>query len=196
MRLVLFIFSFFLCAAGAMAGVFDHPAENLNDIAMHSPDKISGSFTQKRFLAELKTELNSSGKFSISKETGLLWQNLSPFQSATIISGSAICTLTDTSSSLKTSPALKEFLDVIRAVFNQDYNLISKHFFIFYESGADTYTIGLRAKNPIMAKNVSELVATGSKYMEKVTFSNDKGDLNILEFSDITEEAAAFSCEK
>jgi hypothetical protein len=199
MKFVFLILTLSLYATFAMADVFDHPVENaekLNDFIFKNPHKISGNFKQKRFLADLKIEIQSSGKFSIDTEKGILWRNLSPFQSTTIISGATICTLAGESASIKSSPVLKEFLDVINAIFSQDFDTISKHFHIYFEPGTDNYTVGLRAKSSVMAKSISELTATGAKYMERVSFSNASGDLSILEFSDMTEEAAAFTCGK
>jgi outer membrane lipoprotein-sorting protein len=180
----------------AAADVFDHPVEDFDALPLQSPQKISGSFKQERFIVDLNVELHSAGKFSINRGVGILWQTLTPLQSSIIISDTAMCTVTGANqTSVKNSPVLKEFLDVMNAIFSQDFDKTAKHFDVFFEANADGYTVGLRAKSAVMAKSISELTAAGSKYMDKVTFSNTQGDLTVLEFSDISEEAAAFTCE-
>ncbi|MDR2105414.1 MAG: hypothetical protein LBP51_06645, partial [Deferribacteraceae bacterium] len=115
MKAPLFLLVLSLYALNSSAGVFEHPVDNLSGRSLENPN-ITGNFLQKRFIPELKTEIISSGKFSINKERGVLWQNLTPFQSTTIISGALICSLTEQDSSVKSTPALKEFLDLINAL--------------------------------------------------------------------------------
>ena len=184
----------------AIADVFEHPLKDreLAERTITSPEKTAGQFRQEKTINSLGVTLKSEGNFAINKNTGIFWQNLKPIKNTTIILKEKLCSFTDGKevSSLDTADnqMLRHILNVINSVFAQDYIVMEKYFDLYFMQTEDGYTLGLKAKDSVLASVIEEMRVHGNKTAEKIEFSDKTGDTTVIYFTEITENVQNFSC--
>ena len=189
-----------LFALPVFADVFDHPLTDKSaaEELITAPEKISGDFRQEKLMSTLGVTLKSNGKFIINKESGILWQNISPLNNTTIIQRHKICTYTAKQqlTSLDTSgnEALKSILNVINSIFIQDYTEMAKYFDLYFMPVEGGYELGLVAKDKMLASVIERMHVYGGSYIERIEFSDVNKDYTTIYFSEISEDAENFSC--
>lgn len=187
-------------AFAVYADVFEHPLKDISaaEKVIYKPEELSGDFEQVKNITSLGVALKSNGEFSI-KGNGILWKNLLPIQSSTIIQNGNVCMFSGgkkSSINAGENAALKEMLAVLSSIFTHDYAEISGYFDIFFEELEQGAVLGLRSKDRLISAVIYEMSIEINKYINKIVFSDKNGDVTVITFSNVTEEGVdEFGCE-
>jgi hypothetical protein len=194
--------------AHAAAPVFDHPAnaEQLKQITASAARELAktpvlrGTFVQRKFLSGIPKPLKSSGNYVISRDQGIWWHTLLPFDSDFILTPSSMVQLDDGKISARLTaeqqPGLRVVGDVFFSIFSLDPSGLAANFELFGQHGErDLWTMGLRPKSGALRNVMSETVITGATRVDKVEFWDSHGDRTEITLSS-SANAAPLSAEE
>ena len=177
----------FLCAAMAFAGsVWDFPiaekTEPLEDAlrTLSDSDSVSGTFEQIRTIEKINRSFRSSGKFEISKATGILWKIEKPFFSEMRITDSSIVQLdadgVRTEISSKDNAVFGEIARMMRSVLFGDLSGLQKRFRIYFVQNGKNWKIGLVPSEETVQKVLRSIVVEGNRVLKKVELVDGEGN--------------------
>ena len=177
-------------------------------------ETVRGHFVQSRQLKVLKKPLVSQGQFVFDKAQGLIWQQLSPFESLLILKdkqliqkdsqGRVQISQADASAS---AAAMGDLLPtLVNAMLGGDISGLSANFelhFLAHEplaqdkspqkassSGSANWQLGLTPKDPLMKKAIAHMVLEGSDTLHALVLLSAKPsvspqDITRIDFSEL-----------
>ena len=139
----------------------------------------SKAFTQHKRIAALKRPLVSKGTLVLSPK-GICMATHSPFSSAVKITMDGIWQQTGERKARvqKSSDDFKirHTAKILIALFTADKEALEKQFSLFYNQTEDGFQIGLRPRDRILAKIISNIVIDGSDGIHKIAIREASGD--------------------
>ncbi len=197
-----------LTEASQYQALFDQGADNTALLALGQKlnlgETVRGHFVQSRQLKVLKKPLISQGQFIFDKEQGLIWQQLTPFESLLILKdkqliqkdsqGRVQVSKADASTS---AAAMGDLLpSLVRAMLSGDLSGLSDNFELhFLVQGASAkenanWQLGLTPKDPLMKKAIANMVLEGSDKLHALVLlsaapSVSPQDMTRIEFSEL-----------
>jgi hypothetical protein len=196
-------------SASAAAPVFDHPvsAAELTTIiapaarALAKTPVLRGSFIQRKFLNDIPKPLKSSGSFVISREQGIYWHTLTPFDSEFVLTPDSMVQLDGGKVAVRLSaaqqPGLRVVGDVFFSIFALDPGALAGNFALFglcAERGA--WLMGLRPKSSALGGVLSEVIISGNTHVDQVQMWDAHGDRTEISLSSASDRAAALTAEE
>ena len=184
-------------ASTAFADVFASPlsAEGSKDLAqvlsaMQQQKYLRGSFRQVRTVKKINRDFVSTGSFVIADTLGILWNMEKPFPSLTAITRDKMLQKNVSGAvsqmNMKDNAVFGQVSQTIQGIFSGNRKMLEKRFQIFFEMGKDgLWTIGLVPKESVIKKQISSVVLSGHKWLEKVTLSDGDGNPILYEFSKV-----------
>ncbi len=181
----------------AFADVFESPltAERSKDLAqvlsaMQQQKYLRGSFRQVRTVKKINRDFVSTGSFVIADTLGILWNMEKPFQSLTTITRDKMLQKNASGAvsqmNMKDNAVFGQVSQTIQGIFSGNRKMLEERFQIFFEMGKDgLWTIGLVPKESVIKKQISSVVLSGHKWLEKVTLSDADGNPILYEFSKV-----------
>ena len=181
----------------AFADVFESPltAERSKDLAqvlsaMQQQKYLRGSFRQVRTVKKINRDFVSTGSFVIADTLGILWNMEKPFQSLTTITRDKMLQKNASGAvsqmNMKDNAVFGQVSQTIQGIFSGNRKMLEERFQIFFEMGKDgPWTIGLVPKESVIKKQISSVVLSGHKWLEKVTLSDADGNPILYEFSKV-----------
>jgi hypothetical protein len=87
---------------------------------------------------------------------------------------------------MKDNAVFGQVSQTIQGIFSGNRKMLEERFEIFFEMGKDgLWTIGLVPKESVIKKQISSVVLSGHKWLEKVTLSDADGNPILYEFSKV-----------
>ena len=184
-------------ASTAFADVFASPltAEGSKDLtqvlsAMQQQKYLRGSFRQVRTVKKINRDFVSTGSFVIADTLGILWNMEKPFPSLTAITRDKMLQKNASGAvsqmNMKDNAVFGQVSQTIQGIFSGNRKMLEERFQIFFEMGKDgLWTIGLVPKESVIKKQISSVVLSGHKWLEKVTLSDGDGNPILYEFSKV-----------
>lgn len=181
----------------AFADVFESPltAERSKELAqvlsaMQQQKYLRGSFRQVRTVKKINRDFVSTGSFVIADTLGILWNMEKPFQSQTAITRDKMLQKNASGAvsqmNMKDNAVFGQVSQTIQGIFSGNRKMLEERFQIFFEMGKDgLWTIGLVPKESVIKKQISSVVLSGHKWLEKVTLSDVDGNPILYEFSKV-----------
>lgn len=171
-----------LTEASQYQPLFNQGADNAALLALSQKlnlgETVRGHFVQSRQLKVLKKPLVSQGQFVFDKDQGLIWQQLTPFESLLILKdkqliqrdsqGRVQVSSADASAS---AAAMGDLLpSLVSAMLGGDISGLSNHFELHFlaqktltnELAKENWQLGLTPKDPLMKKAIANMVLEGS----------------------------------
>ena len=197
MKLFLAMFLCLTLSSMAFADVFESPltAERSKDLAqvlsaMQQQKYLRGSFRQVRTVKKINRDFVSTGSFVIADTLGILWNMEKPFQSLTTITRDKMLQKNASGAvsqmNMKDNAVFGQVSQTIQGIFSGNRKMLEERFQIFFEMGKDgLWTIGLVPKESVIKKQISSVVLSGHKWLEKVTLSDADGNPILYEFSKV-----------
>ena len=197
MKLFLAMFLCLTLSSMAFADVFESPltAERSKDLAqvlsaMQQQKYLRGSFRQVRTVKKINRDFVSTGSFVIADTLGILWNMEKPFQSLTTITRDKMLQKNASGAvsqmNMKDNAVFGQVSQTIQGIFSGNRKMLEDRFQIFFEMGKDgLWTIGLVPKESVIKKQISSVVLSGHKWLEKVTLSDADGNPILYEFSKV-----------
>ena len=197
MKLFLAMFLCLTLSSMAFADVFESPltAERSKDLAqvlsaMQQQKYLRGSFRQVRTVKKINRDFVSTGSFVIADTLGILWNMEKPFQSLTTITRDKMLQKNASGAvsqmNMKDNAVFGQVSQTIQGIFSGNRKMLEERFQFFFEMGKDgLWTIGLVPKESVIKKQISSVVLSGHKWLEKVTLSDADGNPILYEFSKV-----------
>ncbi|GIU01952.1 outer membrane lipoprotein carrier protein LolA [Shewanella morhuae] len=173
-------------------------------------ETVRGHFVQSRQLKVLKKPLISQGQFIFDQTQGLIWQQITPFESLLILKDKQLIQRDSQGrvqiSKADTSPSAAAMGDLlpslVRAMLGGDISGLSENFelhFLGTESLSSErlstngqWQLGLTPKDPLMKKAVANMVLEGSDVLQSLVLlsaapSVSVQDITRIDFSELTQ---------
>jgi hypothetical protein len=195
--------------ARAAAPVFDHPVSAAELTTIIAPAArtlgqspvLRGSFVQRKLLKDIPKPLKSTGTFLISREQGIYWHTLTPFDSEFVLTPDSMVQLDGGKVAVRLSaaqqPGLRVVGDVFFSIFALDPGALASNFALFglcAEHGA--WQMGLRPKSSALGGVLSEVIISGNTHVDQVQMWDAHGDRTEITLSSASGVAAALSAEE
>ena len=158
--------------------------------AMQQQKYLRGSFRQVRTVKKINRDFVSTGSFVIADTLGILWNMEKPFPSLTAITRDKMLQKNASGAvsqmNMKDNAVFGQVSQTIQGIFSGNRKMLEERFQIFFEMGKDgLWTIGLVPKESVIKKQISSVVLSGHKWLEKVILSDGDGNPILYEFSKV-----------
>ncbi|KJY81965.1 membrane protein [Vibrio galatheae] len=159
-------------------------------LAQHS--LVRGDFTQLRHIEMFEQPLSSQGKFTLSKQQGLLWQQTTPFPVNLVLTQDKlrqsfagqdpqVITAQD-------NPMAFYFSHVFLAVFHGDTEALQEQFDIEFKRGSNQWTIELTPTQAPLNAVFKSITLEGEENIEGLTLQEVRGDKTQILFTNQTHQ--------
>jgi hypothetical protein len=158
---------------------------------------LCGRFDQTKQLAGLKNPLPSNGRFCVLAEKGVLWRTMEPFPNTVRLTRDEIIQLRGDRIVMRLDarrePMVRTINSVLFALLAGDLRGIEALFDIDGVVHDNRWSVTLKAREPGLAKAISEIALDGGVYVASITISESGGDRTEIRFSAIETGVAAMS---
>ncbi|MBN2342644.1 MAG: outer membrane lipoprotein carrier protein LolA [Deltaproteobacteria bacterium] len=149
--------------------------------------EIARSFVQEKKIAALKRPLISKGTIVLSKQ-GVCLATRSPFVSAVKITRDGIGQkVGNQKATVKKSSdhfEIKHTARILMALFTADKVELTNEFSVYYQRVEGVFQIGLKPKDKILSKIISNIVIEGSGDIRRITIREANGDSTVIRITD------------
>ena len=149
-------------------------------------DYIEGRFVEKKTIAGFPKPLVSSGRFTIDRQTGVVWETLKPFPNTLHFDDKGVHYAgANAASSVSAGdvPAVGHLADMIRGIFAGDLEMLSQ-LFTLTVSLEPAPTVRAQPKEKTLASAIAEIVISGHDSIEKIRLVGAAGDITDLTLTD------------
>ena len=164
-----------------------------------------GQFLQQRHLAVLKKPLLSQGRFIFSPNQGLIWQQLTPFNSLMVLKDQQLIQqnsqgkVQQLSAATSGNPIAQQLPRLLQAIMAGDINALSTDFALFMptEKTGSAWQLGLQAKDPQVHAAMGNITLSGDTHIRSLIMSSQQAnisDYTHIQFTD-TEQGALSDSE-
>ena len=155
---------------------------------------LVGHFQQQRYLAGFDFAINSSGRFRVNAEAGLVWHTLLPFESRLEIAEGAMTQQVGgelvAQHSLKRMPAIGLLGELLQLSFSQNWQQLEHQFGIQPQFNGESWRFEMTtvqlSKNFGLTLPLKKIVMEGGQFVNKVTLQRAEGDYDVITFSQQT----------
>jgi hypothetical protein len=174
--------------------VFTHPVTQKNQSAFMGEvtrlqlkgEQVKG-FTQQKRIAVLKRPLVSTGSIVLSP-SGICIATRTPFRSSVKITTEGIWQQTgNQKTSVKKADdhiEIRHTARILIALFTADQSVLEKRFSLYFQKTEAGFTIGLRPKDRLLARIISEIVIEGAEEIHRIAIKEANGDETAILISD------------
>ncbi|HKY91723.1 MAG TPA: outer membrane lipoprotein carrier protein LolA [Nevskiaceae bacterium] len=169
--------------------VFAHPATPAQLLELVGPSArtlaaqpvLAGTFAQRKFLRELPTPLRSDGDFVFSKELGVVWHTVRPFDSELVLTREGMTQRAQGAQTARVDaaqqPAVRVSVELFFALFALDVDRLAADFELFATKAGEGWQLGLRPRpGAALAAAFSSVVIDGAQRMTRVELVEANGD--------------------
>jgi outer membrane lipoprotein-sorting protein len=142
---------------------------------------VRAHFDQTRTIKAMPQPLRSQGEMVIARDTGLLWDQTSPFpmqlmlndsQMVQIVNGQPPQTLT-----ADNNPQMFQLNHLLRALFQADRKVLEQNFRIdFQDKGNNSWTLKLTPTTTPLDKIFTSIDLGGATYLNTIQLNDKQGD--------------------
>ncbi len=176
MRLVISLLIFFCLPALANDGLLGSLSSKARNI-----ESFSGTFVQHRKIVVLPLPLDSDGKFSYHRQTGMVWTTLHPVQSTVVISSRGI--QMENTESVRRTVGSPQVAKALLGLFSGNLESLSEQFHIDASGNISDWRLQLRPKNDLLAAEITSIDIRGKETTESVSIADANGDSSNLTFN-------------
>lgn len=154
---------------------------------------VRGDFTQTRRMQMFDAPLVSQGKFVLSRDQGLWWQQTHPFPTSLVLTKNTLSQQigSEPAQILKVSdnPMVFYFSHVFLSLFKGDTSALTEQFTLSFSSQTDQHwVLSLTPKSSPLDKVFSSIEIAGQQDINKVALMEIRGDSTVIEFSNQTQQ--------
>ena len=175
------------------------PLEEIQSILV-KPKVLCGRFDQSKQLTGLKKPLVSNGRFCVVADRGVLWRTLHPLPITVRLTRDEIVYLREDRVvrrlDAKQEPAVRMIGDLLAALLAGDLGQIEELFEFDGTIDDHSWKVTLKAREPNLAKAISNVALEGGAYVKDITISEAGGDRTRIVFSEIQTGDAAMRADE
>jgi hypothetical protein len=150
------------------------------DSMLLKPSVLCGRFEQRKQLVGLKNAVNSSGRFCVVAEKGVLWRTLQPFPNTLRLTRDEIVQMRGDQVALRLEarkePTVRLINTVLFALLAGDIGQLEKLFEIDGSVRNNSWSITLKALEPGLAKAIGSIALQGGLHVRSITIHEPSGD--------------------
>jgi hypothetical protein len=189
-------FSFVLCSLPLLGAA---PLSRIESMLL-KPAVLCGRFEQKKQLVGLKNAVNSSGRFCVVADKGVLWRTLQPFPNTLRLTRDEIVQLRGDQVALrleaKNEPTVRLINTVMFALLAGDFGQLEKLFAIDGSVQDKAWSITLKALEPGLVKAIGSIALKGGVYVRSITIDEASGDRTSIDLVAIETGDSAMSADE
>jgi hypothetical protein len=189
-------FCFVLCSLPLLGAA---PLTTIESMLL-KPSILCGRFEQKKQLVGLKNAVNSSGRFCVVADKGVLWRTLRPFPNTLRLTRDEIVQLRGNHVALrleaKKEPSVRLINTVLFALLGGDIGQLGKLFEIDASVQDKAWSITLKALEPGLAKAIGSIALKGGVYVRSITIDEANGDRTSIDLTAIETGESAMNVDE
>jgi hypothetical protein len=142
---------------------------------------VRAHFDQTRTIKEMPQPLRSQGEMLIARDTGLLWDQTTPFPMQLMLNDSRMVQIVNgqppQTITADNNPQMFQFNHLLRALFQADRKVLEQNFRIdFQDKGHDSWTLKLTPITTPLDKIFTSIDLGGKTYLETIQLNDKQGD--------------------
>ena len=157
---------------------------------LQAPQLVGGAFVQTRALHGLAHPLQASGRFVFWRERGLYWETQQPFYQATTFTSAEVINWPEPSGPPQPKgpedPLQQHITAILLAVFSADLRRIEGLFDSHWQIRGDAWTLTLAPASKAVQRIIDHATLSGEKHLRTLTVATRAGDVNTMEFREVT----------
>lgn len=149
---------------------------------------LTGSFVQKKFLAELPQPLRSSGDFVYARGRGVIWRVRQPLSAEYVLAGNTLIAREGGSEQrlgAEAQPGLAAVSRLFAALFALDLESLERDFLLYGERSGSRWSIGLKPRHAALTGALTVARLDGSRQLERVVITDGRGDRTEIELEQL-----------
>lgn len=184
-----FFLLFYVCTYAQLQPLTNKNQTAFNTIeqSLSKNDTISGNFQQTRKMKLLSKPLASSGHFTLSKKSGLVWIQTKPFKSTLVVTDNKIEQQFEnappTIITKAEQPLVFSFTKIFLSIFQGNTKEIQTYFNIAFEGTPANWKIKLTPKSSPLNKAITTIELNGNKKVKQIIINETQDNQMILRFS-------------
>lgn len=149
---------------------------------------IRACFDQTRTIKDLPSPLRSQGKMLIARDSGLLWDQKTPFPMMLMLNDARMVQVLNGQPpqviSADNNPQMFQFNHLLRALFQADRKVLEQNFRIdFQDRGQGRWSLDLTPTTTPLDKIFATISLAGQRYLESIRLNDKQGDLTDIALS-------------
>ncbi|HDC2546511.1 TPA: outer membrane lipoprotein carrier protein LolA [Salmonella enterica] len=142
---------------------------------------VRAHFDQTRTIKDLPQPLRSQGEMLIARDTGLLWDQKTPFPMLLILNDKRMVQVINHQPAqvitAENNPQMFQFNHLLRALFQADRKVLEQNFRIdFQDKGQGRWTLRLTPTTTPLDKIFATICLAGQTYLESIQLNDKQGD--------------------
>lgn len=163
----------------------------LNQLTL-SPEKLSGQFTQQKYLADFDMQLASSGEFNYIKNQSVNWHTLAPIENKIIMTPHSITSVQGDKQVMHlqadSNPVVSVLSDIFFSVLTSQWQQLEVYFTLSGHIVDDQWQVVLLPKDSAISQAVSKIELQGDEYLRHLKFIEHNGDYTDIRFVNLRPE--------
>ncbi|EHM48777.1 outer membrane lipoprotein-sorting protein [Yokenella regensburgei] len=142
---------------------------------------VRAHFDQTRTIKDLPQPLRSQGEMLIARDTGLLWDQKTPFPMLLMLDDKRMVQVINHQPAqvitAENNPQMFQFNHLLRALFQADRKVLEQNFRIdFQDKGQGRWTLRLTPTTTPLDKIFATIDLAGQTYLESIQLNDKQGD--------------------
>lgn len=142
---------------------------------------VRAHFDQTRTIKNLPQPLRSQGEMLIARDTGLLWDQKTPFPMLLMLDDKRMVQVINHQPAqvitAENNPQMFQFNHLLRALFQADRKVLEQNFRIdFQDKGQGRWTLRLTPTTTPLDKIFATIVLAGQTWLESIQLNDKQGD--------------------
>ncbi|EAA7555699.1 TPA: LolA family protein [Salmonella enterica] len=142
---------------------------------------VRAHFDQTRTIKDLPQPLRSQGEMLIARDTGLLWDQKTPFPMLLMLDDKRMVQVINHQPAqvitAENNPQMFQFNHLLRALFQADRQVLEQNFRIdFQDKGQGRWTLRLTPTTTPLDKIFATIVLAGQTWLESIQLNDKQGD--------------------
>lgn len=142
---------------------------------------VRAQFSQTRTIKDLPQPLRSQGRMLIARDSGLLWDQTSPFPMMLMLDDSRMVQIVNGQPpqvvTADNNPQMFQFNHLLRALFQADRRVLEENFRLdFQDKGEGRWSLRLTPVTTPLDKIFASIELSGQTYLEAIGLNDKQGD--------------------
>ena len=142
---------------------------------------VRAQFSQTRTIKDLPQPLRSQGRMLIARDSGLLWDQTSPFPMMLMLDDSRMVQIVNGQPpqvvTADNNPQMFQFNHLLRALFQADRRVLEENFRLdFQDKGEGRWSLRLTPVTTPLDKIFASIELSGQTYLEAIGLNDNQGD--------------------
>ena len=151
------------------------------------PTTMCGAFEQQKTLVGLRRPVQSSGRFCVMKDRGVLWSTLTPFPATLKLSRAEIVESqgdrVTSRLSARDEPTVGMISEMLFAVLAGDLSGLRSGFTIDASTDAATWRARMTPKDAGLRRVIDAIELTGGEFVRQIRITEASGDHTVIAFT-------------